>query len=276
MWVFRKFLKLWFFFSVFFYILFVLVFFVMVKIIAIGGGENGRMGTLYETGSIDEEIVFFSGKKNPKLLFIPPPSKFDESYFEVMRGVFVKLGCSVSVFYLRENNLSKVEIENLFLGSDIIYVGGGNTLSMMRYWRKYGIDGVLMKAAKKDIVLAGLSAGGICWFDFGCSDSRKFSNPDADLIKVRGLGLIPALFCPHYDVELDRKGALKDLMKKTKGVGLAFDNCSAIQIKDGCYRIITSKKSANAYKVYWKNKTYFEEVINKNKEFDPLDDLLIK
>lgn len=248
----------------------------MVKIIAIGGGENGRPGTKYETKQIDEEIVKLSGKKHPKVLFISPPSQFQESYFQVMEKVFVRLGCKISPLYLSNPKPIKRNLENTILGSDIIYVGGGNTLKMLKYWRKHGIDKILQKAAKQDIVLSGLSAGAICWFRSGCSDSRKFTNPDAGLIKIKALDYIPALYCPHYDAEADRKPDLEKVMKRTTEIGLAFDNCSAIEIVDDKYRIITSNKQANAYRTYWKNGQYHEEIIEKKKTFSPLDELLSK
>jgi len=248
----------------------------MTKIIAIGGGENGRPGTKYETKQIDEEIVKLSGKKHPKVLFIPPPSQFQEDYFEVMQKVFVRLGCKISPLYLSDPKPNKKELENNILGSDIIYVGGGNTLKMLKYWRKHGIDRILHKASKRDIVLSGLSAGAICWFRSGCSDSRKFTNPNADLIKIKALDYIPALYCPHYDAEADRKPDLEKVMRRTTEIGLAFDNCSAIEIVDDKYRIITSNRQANAYRVYWKNGKYHEEIIDKKKTFSPLDELLRK
>ncbi len=248
----------------------------MIKLIAIGGGENGRPGTKYETKEIDEEIVILSGKKHPEVLFIPPPSQYQEDYFQVMEKVFLKLGCKISPLYLNTSKPNKREFEEKILTSDIIYVGGGDTLRMLKYWRKHGIDKILQKAVRKDIVLSGLSAGAICWFKSGCSDSRKFTNPQAGLIKIKALDFIPALYCPHYDVEEDRKSELKRLMKRTSEIGLAFENCSAIEIVGDEYRIITSNKQANAYKVYWKKGKYYEETIEKKKNFSPLKKLLKK
>jgi len=174
----------------------------MQKIVAIGGGEIGRPGFPIETTSIDKEIISLSGKEKPKLLFIPTASSDSESYFEVVKKHFGKrLGCAVDVLYLLKNKHPKGEIEKKILNSDIIYVGGGNTLKMMKTWRKLGVDTILLKAYKKGIVLSGVSAGAICWFSFGNSDSLLFSKRNAPMIKVRGLGFINLLFCPHYDVE---------------------------------------------------------------------------
>lgn len=247
------------------------------KIIAIGGGEIGRPGFPVETTAIDKEIIRITGKKKPKLLFIPTASSDSEGYYKTVEKHFGdRLGCRVDVLYLIKNKTSKKEIEDRILRTDIIYVGGGNTLKMMRVWKKMGVDRILIKAHEKGIVMSGLSAGSICWFKYGNSDSRKFANPDADLIKVRGLGLINGLHCPHYNIETYRKPDLKKMMKKTSGVAIAMDNCCAIEIVNNEYRIISSKKTATAYKVYWKENKYYEEVIKKDKKFKSLNELLLK
>lgn len=202
----------------------------MKKIIALGGGEMGRPkkeGGFYpmETIAIDKEIVVSSGKKHPKLLFIPTASSDSESYFDVVKKYFSKLGCSVSALYLIKDKLSKREIERKILSSDIIYVGGGNTLKMMIIWRRLGVDKILKKAHNKGIVLSGISAGAICWFKFGNSDSRLFTSNTKQLIKVTGLGFYDALICPHYDEEVHRQKDLKRMMKKTpKIVAIALES----------------------------------------------------
>ena len=248
----------------------------MKKIVAIGGGEIGRPGYPVETTKIDKEIIRRTGKRHPKLLFIPTASSDSESYFEVVKKHFGKrLGCQTDVLYLIKKRLTNKEIKKEIFQSDIIYVGGGNTLKMMKIWRKTGVDKILKEAYQKGVVLSGVSAGAICWFRRGLSDSRRFANPKANLIKVSGLGLINALHCPHYDSK-ERKTALKKMMKKISGAAIAVDNCCAMEIIDGKYRVISSKPSANAYKVYWKASKYYEEKIKKEKEWRSLKELLKK
>jgi dipeptidase E len=138
------------------------------KIIAVGGGEIGRPkegGGFYpiETIFIDKEIIKLSEKQKPKLLFLPTASGDSSGYASVVEQYFgKKLGCEVSSLLLKKEKYSKQEIEQKILSSDIIYVGGGNTLKMMRIWRKLCIDEILQKAKDKGIVLSGLSAGAIC------------------------------------------------------------------------------------------------------------------
>ena len=246
----------------------------MSKIIAIGGGEIGRPGYSIETLKIDKEIIKLSKKKNPKVLFIPTASSDSKSYCNTFQDYFGKrLKCQVDILYLINNNLSQREISKKILSSDIIYVGGGNTLKMMNIWRRKGVDKILKKAFNRDIVLSGISAGAICWFKYGLSDSRKFKNKDSDYIRVSGLNFINMLNCPHYDVESDRREDLKRIMKKTKVPALTLDNCCAIEIIDNRYRIITSKDGAQANLMGWENNEYIESKIKVTNSTRPLKSL---
>ena len=242
------------------------------KIVAIGGGDFKT----YKTLSIDKEIVKLSGKTNPKLLFIPTASSDSLAYINAITSHFENLNCSVDTLALISQKISSHEIKDKILGSDIIYVGGGNTLKMMTLWRKLGVDKALDQARKKGTVLCGLSAGSICWFNYGNSDSRKFKNPNADYIKVTALGFIDALHCPHYDTESERKMSLKKMMKKHSGVAIAIEDCAALQVVGDEYRILTSNDTAKAYKIYWHNGNFYEEEIKKIDQLQPLYALLLK
>lgn len=238
--------------------------------------ENGGFYPI-ETTLIDKEIIAQTEKKTPNLLFIPTASSDSENSFNVFKKHFSKLNCRVDVLYLIQNKLTKKQIENKILSTDAIYVGGGNTLRMMTLWKKLDVDTILKKAHKKGIVLSGRSAGSICWFKYGNSDSRKFTNGSNQLIKVTGLGMIDALHCPHYDKEIHRQENLKAMMKRThKIIAIALDNCCAIEVIDNEYRILKSKPNAKAYKIYWKKGIYHKEEIPSEKEFNNLDMLLKK
>ena len=249
----------------------------MGKIIAIGGGEIGRPGTKIETLSIDKEIIAQSGKEHPHVLFVPTASSDSQGYSQLFQQYYgKKLNCKVDTLFLTKNPSSKATISKKILNTDIIYVGGGNTLKMMMIWRRLGVDKILLEAYKKNIVLSGLSAGSICWFRHGNSDSRVFTSGSNKLIKVAGLNLIDALHCPHYDVEPLRKPDLEKMMKHTPGVAIALNNFTALEIIDYQYRILKSKKSAKAYKIYWKKNIYYKEEIPINNKFSDLNNLLQK
>lgn len=237
----------------------------MGKIVAIGGGEIGRPGTKIETMAIDQEIIGLTGKKKPKLLFLPTASGDSQGYCDVVKKYFgQKLGCVVNCLLLFDKQVKKSVIQEEILGSDIVYVGGGNTLRMMKIWRKRGVDKVLKLAYKKGIVLAGLSAGAVCWFEYAHSDSRKLSQSSAGYMRVRGLGFLPGWCCPHYDPEKGRQSSLKKMLQKYGGQAIALENCSALEVVNDRYRIIYSNNTSNAYKLFWNKDEYIQEDLGRD------------
>lgn len=221
----------------------------MKAIIAIGGGKFTSGGRL----PIDREIVRLSGKKHPKLLFIPTASSDHEPYWRHISEYFGGLlKCRTDVLWLLKERPSHDEISNKIFSADIIYVGGGNTLMMMRLWRRLGVDRLLRAAYEKGIVLSGASAGSICWFDSGHSDSMSFYNPKKwKYINVKGLGLIEGIHCPHYNGMtggVPRRREFRKMIQKIGGLGIAIENGCAIEFIDGrYYRVIAARKNARAY-----------------------------
>jgi dipeptidase E len=245
------------------------------RIVAVGGGDTGEGGKRPEVTPISREIIRLSGKKHPKLLFLPTALSDDSNYVKAIDKHFgKKLGCRVRNLYLIKRKPGIGEIKYEILKSDIIYVGGGNTLMMVNRWKRLGVDKVLKEARRRGKVLCGVSAGAICWFRQGNSDSRKFKNPKAKLIKVTGLGFINALACPHYDVDRDRKPQLKTMIKKTPGVAIAIDNCAALEVVGNRCRAIVSKPKAGVYRVFWGKGKYIREKVAR--EWQPLETLLRK
>lgn len=253
------------------------------KIIAIGGGEIGRPkedGNGHypiETKPIDKEILRLTSSKMATLLFIPTASNDAQSYFNTVKNHFLKIGfTSVNVLYLLDKSLTKAQIKETILAHDAIYVGGGDTLRMMTVWRKLGVDKMLKQALDKGIVLSGLSAGSICWFSQGSSDSRMLTSGSKKLIRVTGLGFIDAIHCPHYDIEPHRQLDIKKEMMNSAKVAICLDNCVALEVIGNEYRIIKSKATAKAHKTYWKKGNYFVEEIEESDLFVNIDSLLTK
>ena len=143
----------------------------MGSIVAIGGGDLGTLATQ----PIDSEIIGMSGSSRPKALFIPTASSDSVEYWEVFDWAYrEKYGCDTDVLYLLGVAPSHEAIAEKIEWADIIYVGGGNTLKMMRRWRRLGVDDLLRAAHERGAVLCGVSAGAICWFERGHSDSMSF------------------------------------------------------------------------------------------------------
>jgi len=244
-------------------------------IVAVGGGEIRTRGTAL----IDREIIRLSNKRHPKLLFIPTASSDSGRYWKRVREYFGHfLKCKTEVLFLTKERPSRKQIRKKILAADIIYVGGGNTLLRMRIWRRLGVDKLLKSAYEKGTVLSGISAGAICWFDSGHSDSMSFYNPRKwKYINVKGLGLITGIHCPHYNSltrGIPRRKHFREMIRRIGGVGIAIENNCAIEFVDGrFYRVIGSKNYARAYKVYKRNADVITEQIRREKQFAPITSL---
>ncbi len=214
----------------------------MGKIVAIGGGEISKNKTLL----IDKFIINLSNKINPKVLFIPTASNDADGYIELFTKYFTDLNCIVDSLCLVTKDLSKKEIEDKILNSDIIYVGGGNTKKMMNIWKEKNVDTFLKSAYEKGIVLSGLSAGSICWFKWGHSDSDIIENGDeCDFSKVTGLGILNFAHCPHYN-ETGRE-SFDEMISLDNIKGIALEDCTALVEIDGEFSIIKSDESYRSF-----------------------------
>ena len=165
----------------------------MRQIIAIGGGGFGRE---INDLKIEKYIVNQAPNNNPKICFIPTATGDDQAYIENFYKAFDSLGCETSHidFFKRTINL-----QDHINHQDIIYVGGGNTKSMLAVWREWGLDQILLDAYKNGVIMSGVSAGAICWFEKGITDSWKEHQAILPC-----LGFVKGICCPHYDEEPER------------------------------------------------------------------------
>ena len=245
----------------------------MGKIVAIGGGVL-REG---DTDGIDKFILELSGKDNPNVLFIPTASYDSPEYTETFTEAFGELGCAVDVLNLLGRNPSVSDMEGKILSPDIIYVGGGNTLKMMRRWRRLGVDSLIRQAWDSGAVLCGVSAGAICWFDWGHSDSMAFYDEDDwNYVRVAGMGLIKGLACPHYDSDtkgVPRRADFHGMMLKHSDPGIAIDNRCALAVLDDTYRVISATETAGAYRLTKDRGSVIEEPIAQSENWEPIENL---
>jgi dipeptidase E len=244
-------------------------------IIAIGGGEIRTRGT----APIDREMIRLAKKKHPMLLFIPTASSDSDRYWKHIQEYFGEfLKCRTDVLFLVKERPSREQILRKISSADIIYVGGGNTLLMMRIWRRLGVDHLLEAAYENGTVLAGISAGSICWFDSGHSDSMSFYNPRKwKYINVRGLGLLKGIHSPHYysmTRGIPRRKHFREMIRKAEGVGIAIENNCVIEFIDGrFYKVITSRSYAHAYRVHKNRGKVVAERISQEKQLAPIESL---
>jgi dipeptidase E len=216
------------------------------KIVAIGGGGLA----LRETLAIDREIVRLTERRRPRALFIPTASSDNPDYCRAFRLIYGdRLGCQCDELLLLNDPPPHAALARTVREADLIYVGGGNTLKMMRRWRRLGVDRLLAQARKRGTVLSGVSAGANCWFEYGSSDSMKFYRPqDWKFIRVRGLGFLPATCCPHYHRE-SREASFAEMIGRHGGVGIALDDHTALVVIGDQYRVLVSKPTGRGYKV---------------------------
>lgn len=256
----------------------------MVKVIAIGGGGIKQALFTTKTLALDREIVRLSGKINPSVLFVPTANKDDPLYSQSFYEYYTKnLGCNVRTLNLTSGP-SHAVIEGALLKSDIIYVGGGNTSLMIKTWRKSGFDRLLLNMRQSNKVLAGVSAGAICWFEAGISDSRRYTHRSRkwQYINVHGLNAIKGLMfhrlilCPHYDSEPRRHTALKRSLLHYDKIGIALEECVALEINDSKYRIIVSDKSKKAYKAFWGDGVFHLVPLEISETWQPVENLFTK
>ena len=258
------------------------------KIVAIGGGENGRLGPNgtrypYELANQDKEIIRLTGKEHPNFLLIAhsQPLERQEGYFQVMVDIYNKIyGCPCKD--LKSDKLTDTEyVKEIIEWADIIFEGGGNTLDMIKLWKDSGFDEVLKNAWENGKVMCGVSAGANCWFKECSSDSLKIKyGDDQPLIGVECLGFVDGLLVPHCNAP-GRLENVKDLLKTSQQIGLSLSNCAALEIVDDQYRLITSDASnyniqAYGLKSYWENGEYLQEKIDDSLSFKPLKELLSK
>lgn len=218
----------------------------MKQIIALGGGGFSMEP---ENPLLDSYILSQSKEDNPKICFIPTASGDADNYIARFYDFFKTQNCKPT--HLSLFNPPTRDLEDFILKQDIIYVGGGNTKNLLVLWREWGLDKILKKAWEKGIVLAGISAGAICWFQEGITDSYGDG-----LEPIQCLGFLNGSHCPHYDGEKDRRPSYHHLIKSQLiKAGIAADDGVAIHyIDDDIAKIVSSRPKAKAYQVILENK----------------------
>ena len=220
------------------------------QIIAIGGGGFGRTPG---EGLIEKYILDQSEKDIPNICFIPTATGDNEAYKVNYYSTFSKLDCSPSHldFFKRTPDLKE-----LILKQDVIFVGGGNTKSMLAVWKDWGLDLLLKEAYEKGVIMSGVSAGAICWFDQGITDSWA-----EDLKVMDCLGFIEGACCPHYDEEPQRKPSLnKFITEKVLKSCYAVDGGCALHIEDEKeFKSVVFSKNKNSFLVEMKDNKVAEK-----------------
>jgi dipeptidase E len=212
----------------------------MGDIIAIGGAAfSAEPRNL----SIDRYILDQTKKDRPNVLFIPTATGDADPYIAKFYAAYASLDAKPLHLSFFQRT---VDLRHVILAQDAIYVGGGNTKSMLAVWADWGLPDLLKQAWASGTVLAGVSAGAICWFDQGVTDSWADS-----LQPLNCLGLLAGSCCPHYDSEAERRPSYHALLAKgSLKAGIAIEDGVAVHYRNGeLERVVTSRERAKAYHV---------------------------
>ncbi|HVA45398.1 MAG TPA: peptidase E [Pirellulales bacterium] len=190
------------------------------QILAIGGlPSEGDNRPLFEY------LLNLAGKPGPAVGFISTARGDAPTTLQRFDEIFAPLDCRRSHlgFFDRTPNLHEY-----VAAQDVIMVWGGNTKSMLGVWREWGMPDILRQAWLRGTVLAGVSAGAICWFEQGLTDSFA-----GRLRPLACLGFLPGSCCPHYDGEIDRRPAYHELVRQNLlKPGIAIEDGSAVLFQD--------------------------------------------
>jgi peptidase E len=210
-------------------------------IVALGGGGFSSEGP----GSpLDEFILGLARRPNPNVCFLPTASGDSDTYVASFYRAFSPLPCRPSDLALFRRTVA--DLRELLLEQDVIYVGGGNTANMLAIWRRHGVETILRECWEAGIVLAGISAGAICWFEAAVTDS--FGLQLAALND--GLGLLPGSACPHYDSEELRRPVYQRLVADGFPGGYAADEGIGLHFVGTAFKeAVSSRPNGNAYEL---------------------------
>jgi dipeptidase E len=207
-------------------------------IVGLGGGGE----TPEQTERLHRYVLDLVGKERPKLLFVPTASADNDAYIVWVHESFDAVA---EVMHLKTFPWPPAGLRELVLSQDAIFVSGGNTANMLAIWRVHGIDELMREAWEQGIVLWGASAGMICWFEHGVTDSF---GPELDAMQC--LGFLRGSACPHYDGEEQRRPRYRALVDDGLPGGLAADDGVALHFADAeLAEVVACRPGAAAYRV---------------------------
>ncbi len=210
------------------------------RIVAMGGGGFLMDG---DDTRLDDFVLSLAGRARPRVCLLPTASGDSDRMVAQFHRAFQDR--DVDARHLTLFGRPRAALRDYLLAADVIYVGGGNTANMLAVWRAHRVDVHLREAWERGVVLTGVSAGMLCWFECGVTDSFGRLAPLRD-----GLGLLPGSACPHYDGEADRRPTYHHLLAQGFPAGYAADDGAALVFRgtelEAC---VASRPGAGCYRV---------------------------
>jgi dipeptidase E len=189
-------------------------------------------------------VLDLVGKHRPKILFVPTASGDDAVYLLSFYQALAGVACEPSHLLLFNRTVDDIDG---FVGShDVVMVGGGNTANMLAIWRLHGVEDALREAYRNGTILTGWSAGCICWFEAGITDSFTLElGPLRD-----GLKLLKGSACPHYDSQERRRPVYAREIAAGLAPGIALDDAVAARYEDErLVEVVSAKREGRAFRV---------------------------
>ena len=189
-------------------------------------------------------LLGLTAKDRPRVLYIPTAGGDNPTGVLTFFEAFSRHECSCTwlPLFLRQHE----DIAPVVRAADLIYVGGGNTANMLAIWRLHGVDALLREAWQAGKVLAGASAGSLCWFECGITDSFGLQ-----LTTLHdGLGFLKGSHCPHYDSEERRRPVYTAAVAAGFPGGYAVEDGVGLHFVDGeLGEVVSARPSSRAYRV---------------------------
>jgi len=200
-----------------------------------------------DSSLLDDYVLSLTDSPRPRICFLPTASG-DADHYVVRFYRRFSASCEAShvSLFRRDQGAGGVEddLATHLLAQDLIYVGGGNVVSMLGAWRAHGLDEILRKAWRKGVVLCGPSAGSLCWFEEALSAFHGAPRG------VPGLGLLPYSNCVHYDAEPERRVEYHRFVGDGMRAGFAVEDGVALHFRrTRLQRVVSSRRDGSAYRV---------------------------
>jgi len=217
------------------------------QIVAMGGGGFSMEP---ENPLLDDFVLSLSRRRPARVCFLPTASADSPAYVAKFYRAFAGRSIPTDVTTFDPTAFARhpartADLQGVLADQDVIYVGGGNTANLLAIWRAHGIDRILKDAWLEGVVMTGVSAGMLCWFRGGVTDSFGGLAALND-----GLGLIDATACPHYDGEAERRPAYHRLVAEGFPGGFAADDGAALYFRGTeLVEAVSSRPGAGAYRV---------------------------
>jgi len=194
-------------------------------------------------GRLQDYFLGLASRERPRVLFVPTATG-DSADATLL--AYTQLAGQAEVSHLLFHPWPPPGLRKLVLGQDLIFISGGNTANALAIWRVHGFDAILREAWEAGIVLAGWSAGMICWFEAGVTDSF---GPQLEGMRD-GLGFLPGSACPHYDGEEQRRPVYARLVAEGFPPGIAADDTVALRYEGTeLAEVVSARPGARAYRV---------------------------